>query len=309
MITKLIVKCALVFGLCVSAQAWCQQDPQTTLRGFKYAPFPLNAKQSASFFDVNQAGRRGHTSKRGGLLWEDTTYNDNRALLAIPSNFDRSRPPTLVVFLHGNQSTLERDVLTRQQIAAQVSAANINAVLVAPQFAVDALDSSPGNFVQKNYFATFMKEAAVQTGRWQNDNFLAYQLNRAPVILVAYSGGYYAAAHILKMGGLNKRIKGVILLDALYGEEETFAKWLRANYRKSFFFSAYTEPARASNELLQNLLREQNMEFETGIPDNLRKRTINFIQLDENTVHQDLLTQAWNNQPLTDLLRKTQKIQ
>ncbi len=309
MISKLIVKCALVLGLCISAHAWSQQNPETTLRSFKYAPFPLNAKHAVSFFDVNQASRRGHTSKRGGLLWEDTTYNDNRVLLAISSDFDRSHPPTLVVFLHGNQSTLERDVIARQQIAAQVSEAKINAVLIAPQFAVDALDSSPGNFVQRNYFAAFMKEAAAQIGHWQNDNFLAYQLNRAPIIVVAYSGGYYAAAHILKMGGMNKRIKGVILLDALYGEEETFAKWLRGNYRKSFFFSAYTDPARASNELLQNLLRDQRMEFETGIPNNMRKRTINFIQLDENTVHQDLLTQAWNNQPLTDLLRKTQKIQ
>lgn len=309
MITRLIVQCALILGLCLSTHAWSQQNPETTLRRFKYAPFPLNAKQAAKFFDVNQAGRRGHTSKRGGLLWEDITYNDNRVLLAIPADFNRSHPPTLVVFLHGNQSTLERDVLARQQVATQVSAAKINAVLIAPQFAVDALDSNPGNFVQKNYFAAFMKEASAQTGRWQNDNFLAHQLNRAPIIVVAYSGGYYSAAHILKMGGMNKRIKGVILLDALYGEEETFAKWLRANYRKSFFFSTYTEPARASNEALQNILREHHMEYQNGIPDNLRKRTINFIQLDETTVHQDLLTQAWNNQPLTDLLRKTQKIQ
>jgi len=97
----------------------------------------------------------------------------------------------------------------------------------------------------------------------------------------------------------------VILLDSLYGQEAVFAKWLRFNHRKSFFFSAYTEPARASNELLQNLLHDKGIKFDIGLPEQLRKNSIQFFQLDENTIHKDLLTHAWADEPLADLLRKT----
>lgn len=305
---KIFLRCLLAISLFASHTAWPDSNEQAVLKNFKYAPFPLIDSQAATFFDVLEEGRRGRNSPRGGLLWEDTTYHDNRVLLAKPAEILNQKNLRLVVFLHGNQSVLDRDVLLRQQVPAQLAAAGINAYLVAPQFALDALDSSPGNFAQKNYFSRFIKEAAIQIGRWQNDNALAYQLNRAPIIVVAYSGGYLAAANILSKGGVNDRIKGVILLDSLYGQEDIFAKWIKSNYRRSFFLSAYTEPARASNELLQNLLRERDIEFETTMPNVLGRNNISFIQLSENTVHQDLLTQAWNNEPLADLLRKTDTV-
>ena len=292
-------------GLCVCMQAWSDTSLQTTMRSFKYTPFPLNEEQASTFFDVNEAGRRGHTSTRGGLLWEDITYSDNRVLMAISPEPDAKSYPIIVVYLHGNQAMLERDVLERQQVAAQIAAADINGFLLAPQFAVDALDSSPGNFAQKKYFSAFMKEASRQAGEWQNNRRLQHQLKYAPIILVAYSGGYLAAANILEHGGMNRRIKGVILLDALYGKEDVFARWLEVHHRNSFFFSTYTEPAKTSNEQLQHLLSENGIQFETTMPEFLGKKTIHFVPLDETVQHKDLLTQAWNNEPLADLLRKT----
>lgn len=278
------------------------------LQSFKHSPFPLIDSQAKTFFEVLQDGRRGHNSPRGGLLWEDTTYSDNRVLLTMQTDFNGHRHPTLIVYLHGNEAILDRDVWVRQQIPAQLIASNMNAFLVAPQFAVDALDSSPGNFAEKNHFTKFLKETAAQASEWQNDKHLEYQLKHAPIVIVAYSGGYYTAAHILEKGGATSRIKGVILLDALYGKEEVFAKWLRSNHRKCFFFSAYTKPAQASNELLQNMLRDKRIKFDMGMPDLLIKNTIAFMQLDETTVHKDLLTQAWSSEPLADLLRKIKTI-
>ena len=302
---KKILHCLLTFSLCAFNNAWADSGEQTVLRTFKHSPYPLTEKLANTFFEVNDNGRRGHNSPRGGLLWEDTTYSDNHVLLAMPEDFKGHRHPTLIVFLHGNQSTLERDVWERQQVPAQVIAANINAFLVAPQFALDALDSNSGNFAEKRYFTKFVKETAAQASEWQDNKHLEYQLKHAPIIIVAYSGGYLAAANILEKGGVSSRVKGVILLDALYGQEAVFAKWLRFNHRKSFFFSAYTEPARASNELVQNMLRDKGIKFEMGMPELLLKNSITFLQLDETTVHKDLLTQAWSNEPLADLLRKT----
>lgn len=302
---KIFLHCLLTVSLCAFNYAWGDPNEQTVLRIFKHSPFPLIDSQAKTFFDVLEEGRRGRNSPRGGLLWEDTTYSDNRVLLAMPTDFNGHRHPTLIVYLHGNQATLERDVWERQQVPAQVIAANINAFLVAPQFAVDALDSSPGNFAEKNYFKKFIKETAAQASEWQNNKHLEYQLKHAPIIIVAYSGGYFPAAYILEKGGISNRVKGVILLDALYGREAVFAKWLRFNHRKSFFLSLYTEPARASNELLQSMLRDKHIKFETGMPELLLKNNITFMLLEETTVHQDLLTSAWNDEPLADLLRKT----
>ena len=40
----------------------------------------------------------------------------------------------------------------RQHVTQQLAASGINAVLAAPQFAFDILDSSPGNFWRDGYF-------------------------------------------------------------------------------------------------------------------------------------------------------------
>ena len=63
------------------------------------------------------------------------------------------------MFFHGNQATLTRDVLERQQTARQLAQSDLNAVLVAPQLAVDAADSSAGNFWRPGAFAQFLDEA------------------------------------------------------------------------------------------------------------------------------------------------------
>lgn len=102
--------------------------------------------KSRPFLDVDDNGRLGHSSPRGGILWEDQTYNNRTVLLAAPRNFDPAEPGVIVVFFHGNQATLERDVVARQQIVRQLADSGLNAVLVAPQLAVDAPDSSAGRF-------------------------------------------------------------------------------------------------------------------------------------------------------------------
>ena len=46
----------------------------------------------------------------------------------------------IVVFFHGNGATLERDVRDRQMVPQQISDSGVNAVLLAPQMAVDAAE-------------------------------------------------------------------------------------------------------------------------------------------------------------------------
>ncbi len=77
-----------------------------------------------------------------------------------PSIFDVRKPGVIVVFFHGNGATLERDVRDRQLVPQQITDSGANAVLLAPQMAVDAADSSAGKFWQPGGFKRFMEESA-----------------------------------------------------------------------------------------------------------------------------------------------------
>ena len=73
------------------ARAAQTTSARTELVAFDTSPFPYSGQppgQDKPFFDVEKDGRRGHTSPRGGIYWEDTTYSDRRVLLHIPSGFD-----------------------------------------------------------------------------------------------------------------------------------------------------------------------------------------------------------------------------
>ncbi|MBN9023709.1 MAG: alpha/beta hydrolase, partial [Rhizobiales bacterium] len=200
-----------------------------TLVPFVHAPFPYEGivpRKDVPFLDAADGARRGHVARDGATYWQDVTYSDRRSLVFVPAGFDPDRPITLVVYFHGNFATLERDVVGRQRLPAQVAASGLNAVLLAPQLAVDAPDSSSGNFWTPGYFATYLDEASARIAEALGLPSLAGKLATAPVVIVAYSGGYNPAAYAVGVGGADDRIAGLILIDALYAEEDRIADWI-----------------------------------------------------------------------------------
>ena len=277
---------------------------------FKHAPFPFagNAAERRKFFDVLDGARRGHTGRDGTVYWEDETYHDDRVLLGIPSTFDPKRRPVLVVFLHGNQSLLDRDVRQRQRVPAQIAAARLNALLITPQFAADALDSGAGKFARPGAVARFLDESADKLDRmlrlYLGRRRARPNLHTAPIVLVAYSGGYLPAAYALADPRVGHRVRSVILLDALYGNEPQFATWIKHHHADASFFSAYTESTEAHNEALQQLLQALHITPSRGLPARLWPGSVSFVPLGAETDHVDLLSQAWAVDPLTDILRR-----
>ncbi len=300
---------SLAFALGLASLAVHAADGKVALVPFRTSPFPYQGEvpeQGRPFLDVDDGERRGHATTRGGVYWEDPTYSDRRVLIAIPPGFDLRRRTVLVVFLHGNEATLERDVHDRQQVPRQLAESGLNAVLVAPQFAVDARDSSAGRFWEPGVFAHFLDEAAEQAARVHGNPRLQNVLRRAPVVVVAYSGGYHAAAYALAVGGAEKRIHGVVLLDALYGQEDKFAGWLARRHRASFFLSTYTESSRTGNETLQRLLGERDIRFRPleAMPKRLVNGTLAFLPVGADELHQEFVSHAWTDDPLIDVFRR-----
>jgi hypothetical protein len=254
------------------------------------------------FLDVDNAGRLGHTSPRGGLLWEDATFNDRRVLIAAANDFDPNRPGALVVFFHGNQTTLARDVVDRQHAVRQLAQSDLNAVLVAPQLAVDANDSSAGNFWRPGAFARFLDEAESKLADLYPDAARG-AFRRMPVIVVAYSGGYLPAAYSLVQGGAGDRIRGVVLFDALYGESDKFADWIEGARYGAFFVSAYSSSTREQNAALRARLQRDGVAVRNGLPDALRPGMVAFVDSGDVS-HEDFVNVAWTGDPLRDILSR-----
>jgi hypothetical protein len=280
---------------------------ESALVKFQNSPFPFEGmvpEKDKPFLDVEDGGRRGHNSARGGIYWEDETYSDRRALLSIPAGFDPRRKAVIVVFFHGNEARLERDVRDRQQVPQQVADSGLNAVFVAPQFAVDALDSSAGHFWEAEVFARFLHEASGHLAELYGNDRAQPIFDRMPVVLVAYSGGYFPAAWSLAVGGADDRIRGLVLLDALYGEDDKFADWLAARHSNAFFFSAYSDSSRDGNAEMQSLLTERHIRFSTSPPSRLKDGTVAFFDAGPDLPHADFVSYARIVNPLAWILAK-----
>ena len=277
---------------------------------FKNSAFPYHGATPPSddgeggkpFLNVDENGRLGHQSPRGGVYWEDQTYNDRRVLVAASPSFDPKAPGVIVVYFHGNNATLSRDVVGRQRAPHQVAASKLNAVLVAPQLAVDALDSSAGNFWRAGGFSAFLDEAEAKIAHYY-PNATRGDFARMPVVIVAYSGGYLPAAFSLAHGGAGGRVKGVVLLDALYGEPDKFARWIEQERGRAFFVSAYSSSSKAENRTLRERLEHDGISTETGVPATLGPGTVAFVDSGDVS-HEDFVNFAWTGDPITDVLMR-----
>lgn len=278
------------------------------LVAFANAPFPYDGIipiKDIPFIDVTEGKRRGHTSPRAGkVYWEDETYSDRRSIVYFPKGFDLAKPAAIVVFFHGNAATLERDVVARQQVPRQLAESGLNAVLLAPQFAYDALDSSSGNFWTPGFFARYLDEASAKMADVYGDPGARAAFAKMPVVLLAYSGGYNPAVYAAAVGGAEDRIRGMLLIDAIYAEEDKFAGWIERNRAHAFFFSAYTKSAAASNATLKKLLSDAGIAFARRAPRKFAPGTIAFLATDPDLVHDDLVTRAWVSDPVTWLLAR-----
>ncbi len=278
---------------------------KTALQPFDTAPFPYRGLVPGTgrpFHDVEDEKRLGHRMRSGHVYWEDDVYADPRVLLHLPKGFDARKPGVMVVFFHGHGATLERDVLARQQVAAQISSSGANAVLVAPQLAVDAADSSPGKLWEPGGFGRFVGEAAQKLATLHGDKQTVRVFAAMPIVIVGYSGGYLPAAWSVHMGGLTNRVRGIVLLDGLYGDLDKFVRWMTAD-RSAFFVSAYTSSTERQHRELERLLAEHELAPDKALARRLEPGSIVFLAA-HSVDHRDFVTEAWTRRPVEDILRR-----
>ncbi len=281
-------------------------EDQTALIGLKSSAFPYsgnNPRSDTPFLNVSNGDRHGHRSYSGRVFWQDETFNDNRVLMHVPEHFDANKPGVIVVFFHGHGATLERDVRDRQLVPQQISDLGANAVLLAPQLAVDAADSSAGKFWQPGGLKRFINELAEHLAKLYGDPNAAKTFANMPVVIVGYSGGFVPTAWSLEVGGLGNRVRGVLLLDAVYGELDKFASWV-ANNRSGFFVSAYTRYTQRHDQELMQMIRDKGIAVSDDMDGPLRPGSVVFVKTPDGVTHRDYVTHAWTDRPVREVLAK-----
>jgi len=276
----------------------------TFVETLKSAPFPYSGKDvDPNFFDFvdPKTGDRFRTTRTLERLSEKDHYRDSSVLFHVPSQFNPKKPFTYVVFFHGNRTEVQQ-FMKDYRLAEQIASSRKNVILVLPQLAKNAADSSPGKFSKTNVFKAFMLEVAHVLTSKLGKKYLK-QLEQAPIILAAFSGGYKPLACSLDRGGADSRIKGVLLLDALYEDLYIFGKWILHNVSGGFFINIFTEDSACEEKtrILIQFLHEHRLPFKEEWPKGLKKREICLIRSPHDHLQVPLVGPPL--EPLAELLR------
>lgn len=274
------------------------------VEGLKSAPFPLTGKDfDPNFFDYvdPRTGERFRTTRTLERLPEKDHYRDNGVLFLIPSHFNPSKPFAYVVFFHGNRTEV-RQAMKEYRLDDQINRSGKNVILVLPPLAKNASDSSPGKFARKHAFRAFMQEAAQVLSPRFGKKYQQH-LERAPIILAAFSGGYKPLACTLDRGGTDSRIRGILLLDGLYEDLYIFGRWLLQRSNSSFFINIYTDGSACHDKttVLAQFLRTHRIAYKEVWPKGIGRGQIVFVRSPRE--HLEVPVEGPPREPLAELLR------
>jgi len=269
------------------------------------APFPYDGPVpdgNRPFFDTRdpKTRQRAHTTGDGNVLAEHPTYADDRVLFHLPPGFDPARPIEILIFFHGHGSEIERTVVGELDLPGQIDQSKRNMVLIAPQLALDASDSSPGKLGLPDGLKNLLDDAARVLAERSGGSEEAFA--KAPVILSAFSGGYRPAAFSLDRGGVEERIKGVLLLDAIYGDIARFSAWIVRHWHDGFFVSLGGPSTEKSQTELGQALAQRQRRPRGWLPARIRPGTHALISVP--TEHMDLPKSGPPPFPLLVMLRR-----
>jgi hypothetical protein len=158
-------------------------------------------------------------------------YKDDTVLVFVPKGFKAPAGGRLdvAVFFHGHFDTAE-NATTQKALREQLVKSRRNAVLVVPQLATNAHDSSAGKLEKPGGLARLLASVRkrlsvdVPTLGLRPPAGQAASDAVGTVVVAGHSGGFQGAAFAVSAGGVP--IRAVALFDAMYGFSARFARWL-----------------------------------------------------------------------------------
>ncbi len=156
---------------------------------------------------------------------------DDSVIVFVPDRyrFHADEGISALVHYHGHNSSAER-AMTAHALREQLVDSRQNAILIVPQLAFMAADSSCGQLALPGAFKRMLGGAVSSAARFGRKTFGDSRFPERPqlgrVCVSAHSGGYHAAACSLRDGGVD--VSETYLFDALYAESEVFRDWVLA---------------------------------------------------------------------------------
>lgn len=288
----------------------CRQERDcrlTLIASLQQAPFPYRGKvgdSSTPFYDHRDpsTGQRQHSVGPDLAYPESPHYSDNRVLIHVPPQFRPGQSFELLVFFHGHGSELERTLIGEMNLPGQINASRRNLILIAPQLARDARDSSPGKLFRRDALRRLLDETSRLLANQLGGKVSRARLAGAPLLLTAYSGGYRALAYSLERGGVGAQIKGVLLLDALYGELDKIQAWLARSTPSRLLVNLYGETTTELSEALIEAARRRGRKVTRDLPKRLRAGQIYAVAI--ATPHERIVQEGPPQAPLAEFLRR-----
>jgi hypothetical protein len=190
-------------------------------------------------------------------------YDDDTVFAFVPAHY-RYRTEegvAALVHFHGHNTSAER-AMAAHELREQLADSRQNAILVVPQLAVFAADSSCGRLEAAGGLERLLGDvvpAVASTGRVTlGECAFPEDAPLGTVCVSAHSGGYHAAACALRSG--NVEVRETYLFDALYAETDAFRDWVVARrgeplHRRHKLVSYFTEGG--TTEVMNQALRSR----------------------------------------------------
>ena len=144
----------------------------------------------------------------------------------------------IVVLLHGWSCCAAAIVTSARQrcggvlregwgLGARIDESETDTLFLVPQLALGARDGSAGRFVEPGFFVAWLSETLDALGpRLPGDRA---RWAAAPVALIAHSAGYETALAVLRDDDAARRVRRVVMLDALYAGSAQLVAWLASD--------------------------------------------------------------------------------
>lgn len=240
-------------------------------------------------------------------------YHDDTVLVFVPERYrfqEDEGVPTLVHF-HGHHTTAER-ATAAHELREQLVDSRQNALLVVPQLAVLAADSSCGRLESPGGLARLLGGALAATARFGGitlgDSAFPSNAPLGRVCVSAHSGGYHAAACSLHAGGVD--VSETYLFDALYAQSDVFRSWVLSRrgepaarrHKLVSYFTPGATTERANRALLVELEKGGVQVAEEASEGGLSRRELSHagaVFVRTSLAHRDV---TWETNALRDAL-------
>ncbi len=220
------------------------------------------------YYDQFDAAPFPHPERENGYSYQGTFfpfhphYSNSAAGIFVPEGYKPGKKIDLVFYFHGNFETIATAPV-KFDLYRQFTESGVNALLILPETAFNAPDNFGGKLEEAGGFTRLVEEVLA----YINGSGIGGNSGLGSIVLTGHSGAHRVMAKIIDLGEYPWKIREIILFDALFAEEETFAEW--AGLLKSRLAVVYTENGRTAENTAKLIdMREQKLIKAREVKDN-----------------------------------------